>query len=197
MRHERESTKARALSAEAGWPRGTEVRVASRSRSPGFITLPLMGWAAIAGVIVISLLTIALKVQSSRLESEQAAHQTTRAKFDAFYADTKRLGLEAQKRADDQMAKDKLEKEKADAENKDLRRELDVRVAQLRDARSRAGGGIVPAAPSGSRRPDLACFDRAEYQRAYGALVTEVRGGADEGTASTVDLNTAKKWAQP
>jgi hypothetical protein len=54
----------------------------------------------IGGAVVIGVMGIALKVQSARLESEKAEHAATTAKFEAFVSDTKRIGLEAQKKAD-------------------------------------------------------------------------------------------------
>ena len=153
-------------------------------------------YVGIAAAIAIGGLTLALYVQSSRLEGEQEAHGRTKASYAAFVSDTKRMGLEAQKRADDQKAKDKLAKEKADAENAKTIAALTADIGRMRRERANSRGDGVPPAPPGSKRADLACFDRAEYRRAYGELVTEIRGGADEGTASTVNLNTARKWAQ-
>ena len=86
----------------------------------------------------------------------------------------------------------KGEKEKADVENKRTMDELTARIKRLRAA---SGVGRVPPAPPASRRPDLAAFDRADYERAYRELVQEIRGIADEGTADAVALNTARAWS--
>lgn len=100
---------------------------------------------------------------------------------------------EAQRKEVQRITKENVSrKEKADADHK---RTTDSLRADLKRLRERPGAGTVPAAPSGSGRPDLACFDRAEYQRAYRDLVAEVRGLSDEGSTCTVDLNTGKGWA--
>lgn len=100
----------------------------------------------------------------------------------------------AQKKENERIEKaDKERKERADAERKRL---LAHNAALAKRLRERPGAGTVPAAPASSGRPDLACFDRAEYQRAYGELVAEVRGGADEGSTCTVELDVVKGWAQ-
>src|SRR6185295_17263030 len=91
------------------------------------------------------------------------------------------------------ISQDKDRKRKADEENKHTRADL---AAVTRKLRERPGGGQLPPAPADTKRPQLACFDRAELERAYGELVKELRGGADEGSACTVDLNTAKAWGQ-
>jgi hypothetical protein len=160
----------------------------------GFLSPLLI--ASIAAAVVIGGLGIALKVQSARLESEKAEHAATTAKFEAFKMDTKRIGLEAQKKADDQKSKDVADKERVDAEHRKTVAALAADITKLRHDRDSARSRFLSASPSGSSRTDLACFDRAEYQRAYGSLVTGVRGLADEGTEGTVGLDAAKRWAQ-
>jgi len=120
--------------------------------------------------------------------------ESQKEKFAVYKSNVELLGKKAQADADKQKADDKLRKEKADAENKRTADNLRLTIKRLRDAN--ASRGIVPAAPAGSSRPDLAAFDRAEYLGATGKLVEGLRGLADEGTAATVDLDTAKTWAQ-
>ena len=117
-------------------------------------------------------------------------------KFDAFVSETKALGDKARADALKKESDDKLAKGKADEQNRMVIATLTSTISGLRQQRASAGGGQLPAAPAGAKRPDLICFDRQAYQSAYGGLVTEVRGLADEGTASTVNLDTAKLWAQ-
>ena len=131
-------------------------------------------------------LGLALKFQTARLESCKAEYQS-------FVSQTKALGDIANKKAREQEKADKLKKEKADESIRKLRSDNAGLVKRLRDARS--SSGKLPPAPTASRRPDLACFDRETFERAYGELVAEVRGLADEGTESALSLDTAKRWA--
>jgi len=48
-------------------------------KQSGFINLSIMGWAAVAAGVVILGLTVALKVQSSRLETAQTETATAKA----------------------------------------------------------------------------------------------------------------------
>jgi hypothetical protein len=130
-------------------------------------------------------------------------HQHDQKKYDAlelkhnlFVTQTKVVGEQAALKADAQRKQDKLDKEKADVENAKSVADLNARVVQLRRERDSARSSIVPPAPPGSSRPELACFDRAELERANGELLAAIRGGADKGSKDTVDLNTAKRWAQ-
>ena len=90
-------------------------------------------------------------------------------------------------------AKNKADKEKADEK---VKRDTAALASTIAGLRARPGSGRVPAAPPDSRRPDLACFDRPEYQRAYGELLQEIRGLSDEGSKSTIGLDAAKEWAK-
>lgn len=145
----------------------------------------------IYGVIGIALM---LAMLGTYFKGRHDGAESVQARFDVFVAKTEALGAEAQRRADQQKADDKLAKEKADADNLKTVAALNGAIVGLRNARP--AGNLVPAAPAGSRRPDLICFDRQAYQSAYGGLVKELRGIADEGTAATVNLDTAKLWAQ-
>ena len=139
------------------------------------------------GVLVLILaLAAALFVQTKRVA-------TLKREFAEFRGGVAAVGAAAKRKAADDTLADKLKKESADAENLRLRTALAGAVKLLRDERARRGG--LPAAPAGSSRPDLACFDRSEFERAYGAFVEDVRRVADEGAAATLDLNTAKDWA--
>jgi len=134
---------------------------------------------------------VALKVQSSRLAS-------CKQEFAAFQAQVKALGEIAAAKAKAEEAADKAKKENADHENQALRADNAALVRKLRVA-ANSRKRELPAAPAASRRPDLLCLDRAEYQRESGAvnqrLFEGIRRLADEGTASTIDLDTAKSWA--
>jgi phospholipase/lecithinase/hemolysin len=123
----------------------------------------------------------------------QGAHheQLKSAKFEAA---TVALGEVAKQRNAQIAAADKLRKDQADAENNRTITSLRADVKRLRDAR--ADSKFVPAAPAGSRSPEIACFNRADLERAIQQLddrVSAMVARCDEGT---VNLDTAKRWAQ-
>lgn len=142
--------------------------------------------ALAAAALVIAGLGVAVKVQTSRLEACQENHA-------AFVADVRARGEEQERRAAEQAAADRKAKERSDAEAKRLRADNDRLADRLRDERARSG--YVPAAPAGARRPDLACFDRAELERALGQLDAGVSRIAREGDAARIDLDVARRWA--
>jgi hypothetical protein len=118
-------------------------------------------------------------------------------KHSSFVAGVKVAGEKAEKDAKDRTAAEKLSKEKADAENAKTAAANAAAIAVVRHQRDSARSAFLSSTPPGSRCPDgQACFNRAEYQRAYGKLVADLRAIADEGTAVATDLNTARKWAQ-
>lgn len=92
-----------------------------------------------------------------------------------------------------------MRRERANAENAQTKSSLTIALNSLRSESDRRAFKI-PEASQTSSRPDLACFDRAELSREVGEILKRFRGRtrelADEGTANTVDLNTAKKWVQ-
>lgn len=116
-----------------------------------------------------------------------------KAEYAAFVAQVKAAGEAAEKIARQQQATDQQRKEQADVENKHTLDALNADIKRLRHAR--ASGGFVPAAPAAAGRPDLACFDRAELEQSIRALDTSVQGIADQGSAATVNLDSAKRWA--
>ncbi len=119
--------------------------------------------------------------------------------FQAFKAEVNAKGAAANARAVAQAELDKRRKDNADKEHAQTVAALDVALRGLR-VQSDSRSFTVPTAPAGANRPDLACFDRAELERAsrenLKRLRTGIRAVADEGTACTVDLNTAKHWEQ-
>lgn len=130
-------------------------------------------------------LGIALVVQSKRLELCQT-------QFREFRTQVATNAAVAKMRAEIQTKNDVAVKEKADEDYRRTTDALRADIKRLRDLRP-AGSGL-PAASAGSSRPDLACFDRAEYLRADGEFVEAARRLADEGTANAVGLDTAKEW---
>jgi hypothetical protein len=158
----------------------------SRNVNKGFIQLSLMGWLAVGATVLFLGMSLALKVQTARLEASEAKYAT-------FVAQVRTEGEAAKKAAKEQTEKDLKRKKEADNENQVNRKRIADLTQRLRE---RPAGGQLPPAPSGSKRPELACFDRSEYSGAYGKLIEGLRGLADEGTAATLDLDTAKAWAK-
>jgi len=147
---------------------------------------PTLIGAAAAGVLILGL-GAAVKVQSSRLETCKTEHA-------AFVDKVKTVGeaQEAAAKLTDEQNKTRMEK--ANAENARTKSALAIALNSLRS--QRPSSGFVSAAPATSSRPDLACYDRADLGGTIGKVVDGVRAIADECTAATVDLNTAKAWAQ-
>ena len=125
-------------------------------------------------------------VQGLRLDAVQA-------EYDGFVATTKAEGEAAKKLADATAAEDKRKKESSDHEYQTTIASLRADVKRMRDAR--AGSRFVPAAPAGSRRVDLACFDRAELERTIRDFDTAIQGLVDQGSEDAVGLNVARSWA--
>ena len=125
-------------------------------------------------------------VQGWRLDAVQA-------KFDGFAATVKAQGEAAKKLADATAAEDKRKKESSDHEYQSRIASLTADNQRLRDARARSG--YVPAAPAGSRSPELACFDRPELEQALRRFDEGVTGIIGEGDADAVGLNVARSWA--
>ena len=125
-------------------------------------------------------------VQGLRLDA-------VKAEYAGFVATTKAQGEAAKKLADATAAEDKRKKESSDHEYQTTIASLRADVKRMRDAR--AGSRFVPAAPAGSRRVDLACFDRAELERTIRDFDTSIQGLVDQGSADAVGLNVARSWA--
>lgn len=158
------------------------------NRQRGFIELSMMAWGAIAAGIVVVALGVALKVQTARLDGLQARH-------DAFVTEVRVKGEAAIALAKAKEKSDRERKEKSDAENLKTVAALTADVKRLRD--KRAGGSFVPGAAPGAGRADLAAFDRAELERALRAFDAGIQGLVDEGSATVINLDTAKRWAKP
>lgn len=155
-------------------------------RERGFISLSPTGYIMLGMSMIVLGLGIALKIQTARLDS-------VKAEYWAFVADVKTKGDIAKAKADQENKLNQERKDKADREYQKLLAS-NAALKRLRDARPATSG--LPQAPADSKRPELACYDRAEFSRAYGELVTEIRAGADEGTESAIGLNVAREWAQ-
>lgn len=151
-------------------------------------------WIAIAAIIIACIAFGAIKMH----QYDQRTYNKLKLEYSAFKADIKAQGNAAAIKARAQEAADKQRKEKVDADYEKTVTALNRTIASLRHVNPARSN--LPAAPAGSRRPDLACFDRAEYQRADGEAIAKLFAGArslaDEGTAATLGLDAAKTWAQ-
>ena len=121
-------------------------------------------------------------VQGLRLDAVQA-----------FVATVNAEGEAATKLAEATAAEDKRKKESSDHDYQTTIAGLNADIKRMRDDRARSR--FVPAAPAGSRRVDLACFDRAELERTIRDFDTAIQGLVDQGSADAVGLNVAKSWA--
>jgi DNA repair exonuclease SbcCD ATPase subunit len=101
---------------------------------------------------------------------------------------------EQEKRNNERIAQDKKAKETADESANRQMAQLQRTIVRLRNDRERAPS--VPAAPAGSTKPELACFDRAEFARTVGNLEAGMERIAGEGAEATVGLNAARDWAK-
>ena len=141
-----------------------------------------------AAALAISLSAYASwSVQGYRLDAANA-------RYNLLVTQIESVGKIAQAEADAKIAADKSRRGKADAENKITTDRLRADIEWMR--KERAGQSLVPAAPAGSSSPDRACFDRGELEQAIQSLDSEVSGIVDKGSKATIDLNTAKRWAQ-
>lgn len=160
---------------------------------PAFsVVLP---WLRIgARVVVISaVFSAGAWVNGARWEAKYGALDKS---FTVFQNSVTLQGQKSRTAAAERTLAEHKTKEKADARNARMHANNRAVIERLRRERDSASGGGVPPAPASSPRPDLACFDRAQYIDAYRRLVEGLRGLADESTAATVDLDTAKAWAK-
>ena len=125
-------------------------------------------------------------VQGLRLDA-------VKAEYAGFVATTKAEGEAAKKLADAKAAEDKRKKESSDHDYQTTIAGLNADIKRMRDDRARSR--FVPAAPAGSRRVDLACFDRAELERTLQQFDEAVTGLIAEGDADAVGLNVGRSWA--
>lgn len=154
----------------------------------------LIKWGIIAALVLSAMAWSAMKMH----QHDQVVYDELAREYGIFKAGVAAAGEKAERDRQARIKEDKKAKEKADAENARTVADLRSTIAGLRGANP--SRSVLPAVPSGSSRPDLACFDREQYLREDGVLTAKLfagaRGLADEGTASTVDLNTAKRWGQ-
>lgn len=151
----------------------------------------LIKWGVIGLIALACMAFGAVKMH----QHDEKAYEALETQFTTFKESVRVAGEEAKRKADAQVAADKLRKEKADEENQRTNTALRADLERLRSART--GGSVVPAAAPTAKRPDLACFDRGQLERALSEFVESAAGLVGEGDAFRIDLNTAKAWAKP
>ncbi len=158
-------------------------------RERGFFLppLPIALYVAIGALAVIVGLSVALKVQTSRLGS-------VKAEYAGFVAQVKLKGEQAQKEKETKERQDKQNKERSDAENKRLRSANQSLADELRQ--SRTNSRLVSGAPATTLRPDLACFERTYLNRVLSDFVEGAAKLVEAGDADRIDLQTARDWAK-
>jgi hypothetical protein len=139
----------------------------------------------LAGALALALL--AAFVQTLRLDSEQKA-------FKLFKIQTKTLGDEQNRKTKEAEALHKQIVKEKDDENLLAHARLADTAKRLRDRDSRRG--LVPPASTGTIRPDLSCYDRAELNEALWGFIGSATDLVIEGESATIDLNTGKAWVK-
>lgn len=136
--------------------------------------------------VVLLLMGVALKVQTSRLHSLQA-------EYEGFKAQVKVLGEQAEKAKQAKEAADKANKERIDNETKKLRSVNADLSKRLRD--QRASSGFLPSTGSPAGSPQAITFDRTKLERAIQQLDAGVSSLIERGDQAVIDLNLSLKWA--
>ena len=157
------------------------------THTKGFLLAGPMLYGAIASVIAIGGLSIALKIQSSRLE-------TCQVEFEVFKRETKRIAEAQEKENRRKEELDRKAKERTDEQHKTTIARLNSDIKRLRDANSRSS--LTPQASPTTKRPDLACFDRTLFTQAIREVEGAIEAIVGEGAARTVELDLAKQWAK-
>ena len=152
----------------------------------GQFTLPLLGWAAVAAGVAFVGMGIALKITRSELA-------TCKAEYQSFKATTESIALAAIARLKAEAVRQAGLRKESDDKYAKEHAALSAANKRLLDDRSR--GDRVPAAPAGSKRPDLACFGRADLESALRRLDEGISGLVDEGDQNTLRLKMSREWA--
>ena len=147
--------------------------------------LLIYSWLAAAAVMLV--MGIAIKFQSSRLESCKTEHA-------AFVAQVEANGKIAEAKAKEKIAADLANQQRTDNETTKLRAANATLARQLRD--SRAASSFLPATGSPSGSPQSITFDRAKLERTIQQLDEGVSGLIARGDQAVIDLNLSLKWAQ-
>jgi len=152
----------------------------------GFITLPFTAWIAIGASVAIIGLSVAVKVQSSRLEA-------CKLEYASFQEQVRAKGVAAKKEADRIDQENAKRKEKSDAERK---RMVIANADLARRLRDSASESSLPRPAADTGIPETACFKRADLDAAIRGFTLSVSGIVTQGDAAVTDLDKAKRWAE-
>ena len=110
-----------------------------------------------------------------------------------FISSLEQQAADQKKRNDERTKQDIQDKEQADAAREKERNNFHATINRLRNERTHSSS--VPPTTTTSSRPDLSCFDRAEFVTAVGNLEAGMEAIAGKGAEATIDLNSGKSWA--
>jgi hypothetical protein len=171
----------------------------------GFVQLPLMGWGMLIFGTIILILGVSLKIQSSRLQAEKEAHESTRIQYRTFVSEVKRQGEIAEKARLAREASDRKNQEKRDVEFDKIKGERDGLYAayrSLRDSRS-AGSSLATSLPDSAGGGDRICFNRKSFDSAVQGLgrsidgfLAGVLGLIERGDHGIAVAQICKKWTE-
>jgi seryl-tRNA synthetase len=116
----------------------------------GFIQLSLLGWAAVGAFLLILGLSVALKVQSARLEAVQA-------EYTVFKTEVKRLGEEQEKKTKETI---KAQEKKSHDRIKSLEDRLSRTRADFDRLRNSTSKSELPPVPDTARAVDDEARDK-------------------------------------
>jgi hypothetical protein len=121
----------------------------------------------------------------------------TRVKLEAKWEAAEKAELKRQ--ADEKALRDRITKAKDDFYESSIA----GLNADLKRLRGQPRRGFTPTAPEGSRRPDLACYPRAEFAAEIRAYLEVAQRSRDEivellgeGGAAALGLDTVRSWWQ-
>lgn len=169
-----------------------------KPRAQGFIlpTLSPTLWGLVGVAVVITGLSVALWARGLQLDKARADLKLERAAFASFQSETARLGREADKAKAATEVQNKQAKEKADAKLTTTLAQLASTRRELRNERTRPGGGLVPPPSPGAEHPERACYDRAELTGALSRFEEGTEGLVGEGAEAVIKLDGVKLWNQ-
>lgn len=153
----------------------------------GFISLSLTGYIMLGLGMIVLVLSIALKVQTSRLDS-------VKSEYAQFVATVKSAGDAAKVKAEAENKLNLERKVKSDEELRNLRIANDNLNKRVRE---RSAGSVLPQTETAAGEPSLACFDRGILDQSLRAFTGGTAEIAISGQQATEELNNAKRWANP
>ena len=159
---------------------------------PAFLTGKLAIQIGVIAVVVVTLMGTGAYFMHKH---DVKKYNKLQLEYTTFKVGVETLGKQAQKDKELKEAQDKQRKQDADKENTKLRTDLAAANKRLRG--TRAGGSYLPPASPTSKRPEVAAVGRSEFESAVQRLDDRVSRLIEKGDEARVDLDSAKRWAQP